>query len=78
MTCILLHNFLKKSESSRDIYTPPGTFNYIMDGQLVNGTWRQHNTESSGTRPIPNVARRTSSNIMEIRSEFADYLHNLN
>lgn len=78
-TCILLHNFLRKSESSRNIYTPPGTFDYItMDGQLVNGTWRQDHTESSGIRTIPNVARRTSSNISEIRSEFANYLHNLN
>ncbi|XP_060846197.1 uncharacterized protein LOC132925853 [Rhopalosiphum padi] len=35
MTCILLHNFLRKSESSRNIYTPPGTFDYIMDGNLL-------------------------------------------
>jgi hypothetical protein len=67
MTCILLHNVLRKSEPSRNIYTPPGTFDYITDEQLVNGTWRQDHTESLGIRP--NVARRTSSNIMEIQSE---------
>lgn len=77
-TCILLHNFLRKSDSSRNIYTPPGTFDYIKNGQLVNGTWRQTHTESSGIRPIPNMARRTSNKISEIRSEFANYLHNLN
>lgn len=78
MTCILLHNFLRNSESSRNIYAPPGTFDHIIDGQLINGTWRQNHTESSGLRPIQNVARQTSSNISEIRSEFANYFHNLN
>lgn len=78
MTCILLHNFLRKSESSRNIYTPPGTFDSIVDGQHVDGSWRQNRIDSSAIRPIPHVARRASNNNLEIRYEFADYFHNSN
>lgn len=73
MTCILLHNFLRKSKSSQSIYTPPGTFDSIRDGQYVEGTWRQNDTSSSAIRPIPLIGRRAPSNITEIRSEFANY-----
>ncbi|XP_049867519.1 uncharacterized protein LOC126367811 [Pectinophora gossypiella] len=80
MTCILLHNFLRRSQSSQNIYTPPGTFDAIIDGELVEGSWRQHNIAPSvsAIRPIPLVATDTRSEVSQIRSEYTDYFYNLN
>lgn len=78
MTCVLLHDFLRKSESSRNIYTPPDTIDSIVNGQHVDGFWRQNHTDSSAIRLIPHVTRLASNNNLEIRYEFADYFHNSN
>lgn len=76
LTCILLHNFLRNSESSRNIYTPPGTFDSIVDGQHVDGSWRLNEIYSSSIKPIRHTARCESSDMEEVRSEFAYYFHN--
>lgn len=41
MTCVLLHNFLRKSNVSRSTYSPPGTFDSEENGGLIPGLWRQ-------------------------------------
>jgi Plant transposon protein. len=77
MTCILLHNFLRTSQTSRNIYTPPGTFDSLVHGQIVHGSWRQNHTESPVIRAIPPVARRSPASVSDIRNEFANYFHNI-
>lgn len=77
MTCILLHNFLRRSNSSRNIYTPPGTFDSIVNGEFVEGSWRENNSDSRAICPIAPVARRAPTSVLEIRSEFATYFQNL-
>ena len=39
--CIYLHNFLRKSATSRPLYSPHGTFDiYSRDGNIIPGSWR--------------------------------------
>lgn len=41
MTCIYLHNFLRRNSESRSFYTPPGSFDLEdIDGNLIEGQWR--------------------------------------
>lgn len=38
MTTVYLYNFLKQGQASREIYTPPGTFDSVVGGHLVEGS----------------------------------------
>jgi len=40
MTIVYLHNFLRKSSFSRNIYTHPGCFDREDEGHLIEGHWR--------------------------------------
>jgi len=72
LCCIYLHNFLRKSRSSRNIYTPPGAFDTIVQGNITKGTWR-NDSELSSFLPLSRIARRSSQNSHAIREEFANY-----
>lgn len=73
MAIVYLHNFLRKSKSSRGIYTPPGTFDSELDGQVVQGNWRQEDISLSSFHNIKKMLRRSPSNAQEMREEFANY-----
>jgi hypothetical protein len=78
MTCILLHNYLRKSTTSSQIYMPPGNIDtYDENGMLITpGTWRKERKEFEATcavRNIPITARRSALNAREIRDEFTKY-----
>nr|XP_032510778.1 uncharacterized protein LOC116765451 [Danaus plexippus plexippus]XP_032510779.1 uncharacterized protein LOC116765451 [Danaus plexippus plexippus]XP_032510781.1 uncharacterized protein LOC116765452 [Danaus plexippus plexippus]XP_032510782.1 uncharacterized protein LOC116765452 [Danaus plexippus plexippus] len=74
MTCILLHNFLRNSRTSRDIYTPRGTFDTVVDGEIMNeGSWRRNVCTNQAIRPIPVVDSRASQSAILIRNEFASF-----
>lgn len=75
MACILLHNFLRRRETSKNIYTPPGIFDFIVDGELHTGSWRNNVTERCAVRPLHNVGRRAKLSVLQIRDEFADYFY---
>lgn len=34
MTCVLLHNFLRKSKTSSEMYTPPGMLDVWLHGEI--------------------------------------------
>ncbi len=72
MTCTLLHNFLRRSGTSRNTYTPSGTFDTEENGDIIRGAWRQDSGMSSFI-PLRNVARRPSQNAKDIQQEFAEY-----
>lgn len=78
MTCVLLHNFLRNSKYSRDIYTPPGTFDSIADESRFDGVWRQNYTDTTAIRSLRRIPKRSSSDITKIRNEFANYFYSLN
>jgi len=64
MTCILLHNFLRWSETSASIYTPPGTIDlYDNFGSITQpGSWRNEVVGNYALRPINQIPRRSSMN----------------
>lgn len=73
MSCLLLHNFLRYSSSSRNIYTPPGSFDTFIDGELVRpGSWRNENRDSA-LLPLQNVPRRPTQTATQIRLDFMNY-----
>jgi hypothetical protein len=39
MTCILLHNFLRRSKTSSTRYTPQGTLDVEIEGRAIPGSW---------------------------------------
>lgn len=72
MTCVLLHNFLRRSRTSHSIYTPPGTFDREENGEFVPGVWRQDRTSTS-LLPITRLPSKPKTNAEAIRIEFSDY-----
>lgn len=72
MTCARLHNFLRKSDTSRQIYTPSGSFDHETEGVVTPGTWRQ-NTNNVSLTPLCRVPRKSSLQAKDVRNEFAQY-----
>lgn len=72
MTCALLHNFLRRSKTSRKLYTPSGSLDFEVDGEIKLGAWRQDTNMTSFTS-LPKVPRKPSQEAKEIQREFADY-----
>ncbi|KAF7272115.1 hypothetical protein GWI33_015079 [Rhynchophorus ferrugineus] len=75
MTCLYLHNFLRKNKISRDIYTPQGSFDRDNDGIVTRGTWRIEDltTPLKSYLPLRDVPRTNSLANEEVRTEFAEY-----
>lgn len=74
LACVYLHNYLRKSDTSRNIYTPVGTFDCEEDNLLIPGAWRNDQGESSNSfLRLKNVPRKTAAYFEEIRAEYADY-----
>lgn len=78
LTCILLHNFLRKSPTSSNIYTPHGTVDVIDENNslITPGSWRNDFGTDSAIRQITHVPRRPTLNARQIREEFTKYLEN--
>ena len=72
-TCIYLHNFLKKSRSSRSLYAPEGTFDIIENGDLREGAWRQHDQLADAFRPLARLPIRPPFSALNVREEFANF-----
>ncbi|CAB3232811.1 unnamed protein product [Arctia plantaginis] len=67
MTCILLHNFLRRSNTSRNFYTPNGTADSYVNGELLRGgSWRSTD-RGTGITPLKGVPRRSTENALETR-----------
>jgi len=71
-----LHNFLRKSMNLVNIYTPSGTFDREIGGQITEGNWRSENNNNMSLLPIRNMPRRSPLDVKEIRNEIADYFVN--
>lgn len=78
LTIAHVHNFLRKSTNSRLLYTPHGTADYIVDGRIVDGSWRNaYNRDNmSSLMPLQNVPRRSCTTAKEVRDELAQYFQN--
>lgn len=73
-TCVLLHNFLRKSVTSSEMYFPPGTLDvYDNNGNLIRrGAWRNINGYNA-IQNLPHVPRRPPLTGVNIRNEFTSY-----
>lgn len=77
MTCVVLHNFLRRSMTSRSVYTPPGTFDYeAEDGIVIEGSWREDSSDITSLLPLQKVPRKPGTAAKEYREEFAEYFMN--
>lgn len=73
MTCALLHNFLRRSNTSRQKYTPKGSLDYEEDGHFIPGSWRQDTPSTSSFIPLAKAGRKPTEEAKYIRNEFAEY-----
>jgi hypothetical protein len=68
MTIAYLHNFLRRSPDSAAVYTPPGTFDYEENGQVIEGSWRARSNENTTSLfPIRTIACKPPLKGKEIR-----------
>lgn len=74
LTTICLHNFLRRSPSSRNIYAPDGFFDKEDDGRLIEGSWRHENgANATGLQQLKKIPRKSSVLANQIRDVFAEY-----
>lgn len=52
MTCCFLHNVLLKSKTSRGIYTPTGTFDLEVEGNVVPGSSRMEQNDIASSQKL--------------------------
>lgn len=72
MACIYLHNFLRKSKTSNNLYYPQNTLDKEVNGQIIFGTWR-NDTEMSSLFSIKKVPRKSPTRAQQIREVFSGY-----
>lgn len=78
LAIVHLHNFLRKSSNSFNVYTPPGTLDTEVEGRLIEGSWRTiaNLEERTSLLPLTNIPRRSCKSAQEIREELAEYFQN--
>lgn len=75
MACVHLHNFLRKSSTSQNIYCPEDALDREVDGRVIPGTWR-NDGEISSLYNLKKIPRKSSANAQEIRNRFSTYFFN--
>lgn len=70
---IHLHNFLRRHQESANIYTPPGSFDEEINGNVRPGLWRLDTEPMTSLLPLANQPRRTSLSVKEVRDEVARF-----
>lgn len=80
LTCVNLHNYLRKSKTSKLSYSPPGTFDVedIDTGTITPGRWRTNERESTSLLPLTRTARKASMAAQEIRNEICNFFQTPN
>lgn len=71
--CVLLHNFLRRSKTSTNIYSPPGTFDREENGQQFSGSWRNDVEGMTSLIPMERRGRRSGIDAKCIRQEFGEF-----
>lgn len=79
MTCVLLHNFLRNSKTSRHIlYTPSNSVDKYVRELTQPGSWRQNYTGILKFDPLQPVPRRAPICAVETTLNFMRYIHENN
>jgi hypothetical protein len=76
---IFAHNFLQRNSTSRNLYTPPGSFNVenIEDGMIIEGTWRKEVQANTGICGFSRTPRGTGKEGTAIRDVLMNYFMNV-
>lgn len=70
LATICLYNYLRRDENSSRLFTPPGSYDTEVNGELVPGSWRNEPNMTS-MLPIQAVPRRGQQNVKQIRLHLA-------
>lgn len=73
MTCVLLHNYLRRSKASRSLYSPNGSFDTEIDGEFQAGSWRNEDNNLTSMHPLRKIARKSGVDAKNVRDTFAEY-----
>lgn len=72
MACVYLQNFLRSS-TSKNTYSPPGTFDKKVNGHILEGNLREITEQGTSLISLQKVARKPTVSAQEIRDEYATY-----
>lgn len=72
LATVSLHNFLRKREDSINLYTPPNMFDTEVNGEIVNGSWR-NNDKMTSFLPLQSIPHRAAINAERVRLHLANY-----
>lgn len=76
-TCVLLHNFFRRSNASSQISPIGAVDTYDDNGNLVHlGSWRQEVEDGGAIRSLSLVAHKPTFSATQIRKEFTAYFYN--
>lgn len=73
MSWVELHNFLRKSTTSRSQYSPPVMFDAGEEGNIEPGFWRRDQDDITSLLPFKKVPRKASMEAKIVRDTFAEY-----
>lgn len=74
MACALLHNFLRKSDSSTSIYTPSGFLDTVAGGEIIPGSWRKEiGDDETALKPLHPCKANFTLSAVKVRNNFAQY-----
>lgn len=75
LTCVLLHNYLRRNAESKNNYTPPGSFDLedIDSGTIRNGSCKNESQPTESILPPKSVARKSLQEAQNIRNEYCEY-----
>lgn len=76
MTAAHLHNFLRRCSNSINLYTPPGTLDNEIEGQIIEGNWRNNNDNMTSLLPLRNMPRKSCTSAKTNRDELAQFFYN--
>ena len=73
--CVCLHNFLRSRDSTKSIYTPPGSVDEEeMDtGRIIPGEWRQSHPPQGMIPFKPQAHGRSMGLAKNIRNELCSF-----
>lgn len=72
MACVYLHNYLRKSKTSQQHYSPPESFDRVVNNVILPAAWRKEGPPN-GLIPITSQPRKAAISAQNIRDEFAEY-----
>ena len=77
LACCYLHNYLRKSTTSRKYYTPPNSVDTADEnGHVKKGLWRNEKSDLTSMIPFYKSGRRASAKYKSTRDRFANYFVN--